>query len=182
MTSTMGTEADTTLHLMRCPELETILRSATPGALRAFAIAGGRLAVSLTRYDQPEGVAKTLHRHLDMAGLLAQGVPVEDPDIAGTRSDAVELAAQLDERQLDLLGLVQDEAERADIEAVEHPRYPAYSAAAHCASAADAVVEALREDAFQGAVQCAWILENNLRVDMPTVIALARVAVLDHGA
>lgn len=173
--------AEATLRLMKSPELSRLLHGASKRALRAFAVACGGLAVTLTEWDQPPGVPTTLRRLLDIAGLLVQDVLADDPDIRDARNEARALAKTLDDAQLDLLGVIEEASEKADIRTAEHPRYRDYTAACHCHRAADIVANALHEDPFLGAVECAYTLEAGLRIDMPTVIALARVAALDHA-
>lgn len=80
----------------------------------------------------------------------------------------------MDDIQLQLLGQVQDEALEADIRTVEHPRYPAYREAAHCHRAAEIVAQALNEDALEAAAECACLLDPGMRIDQPTILAIAR--------
>ena len=169
-----STDAAITLRLLKSPALDQVLRAASPIALRAFAVACGRLALELTRDDQPPGVAARLSQSLDMASLLVQGVSTEDPDLVIAREEARELARTLDSAQLDLLAEVEEAAERAGLRTAEHPRYLAYGVAASCHRAAEIVAHALHDDAFAGAVECAYILATGMRIDIPTVLAIAR--------
>lgn len=167
-------EADVTLRLLKAPDLEAILRSATSTELRAFSIACGWLAFEMTRDDQPEGVAVLLGPFLDMASLMVQGVAPDDADIAEARAEARALAQKLDDDQLDLLEAVEQAAEREHVRTSKHPRYLAYGVAAYCYRAAEIVAQALREDAFAGAVESAYILSTSMRINLPTVLAIAR--------
>lgn len=163
------------LESLKSPELERLLRSGPPRELRAFSVACGQLAVRMTEYDQPAGITPLLRRYLDMAGLLAQDVPADDPDIAQARAEARATFEQLDVAQLNLLGLIEEEtyALSPQPSTTEHPRYAAYTLACRGSCAAEIVAQTLNEDAFEGAVECAYIL-HGLRIDVPTILAIAR--------
>lgn len=159
---------------LKLPVLERLIRAAPAERQRRFAIACARLAASVaTLHWRPE-LRPVLLRTFEAAEALAAGAaqPFE-PSIVAARADAEALDRRFDERQMELLGIVEDgTAGEGDV--TDHPRYPAYCEAATRRVAAEACANTLHEDPFDAAVLNLEILHRSIAIDYDTELLLAR--------
>lgn len=82
-------------------------------------------------------------RNFEAAEAIAAGAEPFAPFIAAARADAEALERQFDERQLNLIGQIEDETPHGS--PAEHPRYAAYEAASFQHAAVEAAANAVHE-------------------------------------
>lgn len=159
------------LRQLREPALEALLRG-HPSALRMIATACAQLALYNTELDQPPDELVVLRAQVEVAATLADS-PIDAASRAA-RDAAIAATRRLDTKQLALIGRIDEETGGDGDLQVVHREYPAYLAAFRCFIAGSAVVAALDEDPFEGAVECAYLLITGIRIDPPTVFAIAQ--------
>lgn len=171
-------EAENTLWGLKLPVLERMIRAAPPERQRRFAIACAKLAASVATLHWKQELRPILVRTFEAAEALAAGTNPFDPAIVAVRAEAESFERRFDERQLGLLGLVEDEKPESGV--TDHPRYPAYCEAATQHAAAAACANAVHEDPLEAAALNLEILHRSIPIDYDTELILARHWLLPH--
>ncbi len=154
------------------PVLERLIREAPAARQRRFAIAAARLSLCIMDLDWQQDLRPVMLRIFEAAEALAAGAEPFAPSIVAARADAEALERQFDERQLNLIGEIEDETPHGS--PADHPRYAAYEAAAFRHAAVEAAANAVHEDALTAAALNLEILHGAIRIDYDTTLILAR--------
>jgi hypothetical protein len=169
----MRKTAETTLWGLKLPVLERLMRAAAPERQRRFAIACARLAVSVATLHWKQELRPMMLRTFEAAEALATGADPSAPGIVAARAEAEALVERFDQRQFELIGIIEDEV-KGESNVVDHPLYPAYCEADTHAVAAEACAYTLHEDPLAAAALNLEILHRSIRIDYDTELLIAR--------
>ena len=167
---------------MNRPVLEGLIRAASPGRQRAFAVACARLAGSLAELHWDADLLPHMRQTFAAAELLVAGVDAKDSRVLAGREAAGALAHDLDEIQFELHGWILEDTEDGRYTSRNHPLNGTYSSACRRYAAADAASYTLHESALSAAALCLEVVAVAMRVDYDTLLALARHWLLEFPA